>query len=281
MPLLLTLGYLPAMNYRHEFHAGNPADCVKHALLVPLVRAMKRKVAPLFVLDTHAGIGWYDLAGEAAERTGEWREGIGRLRAATDPALADYLGLVGGGTGYPGSPMLVRRLLGDGDRLALCELHPADAVLLRRRFAGDRVVQVHHRDGYEALRALLPPAERRALVLVDPPYERVDEFAVLARALEAGMRRMKSGVFAAWYPVKHRAPVRAFFADLVGRGITDKVACELLWRPALDPARLNGCGLLVINPPFGFVEAAGPVLAALRAGLAAEGEAEVVRLSDE
>jgi 23S rRNA (adenine2030-N6)-methyltransferase len=139
------------MNYRHAFHAGNFADCVKHALLVWLVRAMQRKEAGLFILDTHAGIGAYDLTSEAATRTGEWRAGIGRLVDAPPGALADYVGLVKASDSYPGSPALVRALLRPQDRLVCCELHREDVATLRRRFARDRQVEVHHRDGWEAL----------------------------------------------------------------------------------------------------------------------------------
>lgn len=251
------------MNYRHAYHAGNPADCVKHALLVLLLRLMTRKDKPLFVLDTHAGIGTYDLTGSEAQRTGEWRAGIGRLLAAPPPALADYLGLVQQLGLYPGSPALIRAMLRPGDRLAVCELHPEDEAALKRRYRDDPQIHVHHRDGYEALTALLPPPERRALVLIDPPYERDDEFSRLAMSLESARRKFATGVFAAWYPVKHRAPVGNFFASLADRGIADAIAAELLWRPALDPARLNGCGLLVINSPHGFAAEATIMLAAL------------------
>ena len=275
------------MNYRHHYHAGNFADCVKHALFVALLRAMLRKEKPLFVLDTHAGIGAYDLAAEPAVRTGESRGGIARVIESSAPALADYLALVRrlGGPGpavYPGSPALAQALLRPGDRLALCELHDEDAILARRAFRDDAQVQVHHRDGYAALRALLPPAEKRGLTLIDPPFERVDEFAALAAALEAATRKFPSGVYAAWYPVKHRPPVRAFFDDLAARRIRDIVAAELLLRPPVDPSRLNGCGLLVINPPYRFTEEAAAILEALAACLGIEdGGVSVTRIADE
>ncbi|MFT2094585.1 23S rRNA (adenine(2030)-N(6))-methyltransferase RlmJ [Acidiphilium multivorum] len=270
------------MNYRHAYHAGNAVDCMKHALLVVLLRALTRKEKPLFVLDTHAGIGIYDLAGPEAGRTREWEGGIGKLRTVAPTALADYLGLIPPGLAYPGSPAIARALLRPGDRLALCELHPEDAAVLKRRFRGDPMVQVHARDGYEAVTALLPPPERRALVLIDPPFERPDEFAALATSLDAGRRKFPSGIFAAWYPVKHRTPVCDFAADMTARGIPDIIVCEMLLRPALDPARLNGCGLLVINPPYGFEAAAAPVLEALRAVLGeADASVAITRLARE
>jgi 23S rRNA (adenine2030-N6)-methyltransferase len=268
------------LNYRHAFHAGNFGDCMKHALLVWLVRSFTRKPAPLFVLDTHAGCGRYDLDSGAAQRTGEWREGIGRLLESPKMALADYVGLVRTLGLYPGSPALIRALLRPGDRLACCELHPDDYATLRRGFAQDAQVAVHHRDGWEAVRALLPPNERRGLVLVDPPFESTDEFERLAGGLCAGHERFAHGVFAAWYPIKHRAPVRGFHLTMQESGMRDIVVAELLLREPVDPQRLNGCGLLVINPPWGFETEAPSILDALREQLGGLSYS-VVRLADE
>ena len=186
--------------------------------------------------------------------------------------------------GYPGSPLLIRALLRPDDRLACCELHPDDHTSLRRLFAGDPAVAVHHRDGWEALGALLPPKQRRGLVLIDPPYEATDEFDRLVQGLRTGHARFGTGVFAAWYPIKHRAPVRDFHAALRASGIRDIVAAELLLRAPTDPARLNGSGVLVINPPYRFEAAAAAILAALldRLGAREPGEGtEVIRLVDE
>ncbi|MCX7382480.1 MAG: 23S rRNA (adenine(2030)-N(6))-methyltransferase RlmJ [Alphaproteobacteria bacterium] len=249
------------MNYRHAYHAGNFADCMKHALLVSPRRAMAA------VLDTHAGIGRYDLSAIPAERTGEWRAGIGRLSGVSDPALADYLALVAQLGLYPGSPALIRALLRPQDRLACCELHPEDVRPLRRAFRDDPRVAVHHRDGFEAIGALLPPPERRGLVLIDPPYEAADEFVRVVEAIRLAHRRFPAGVVAAWYPVKSRAQVRGLHGDLRASGIGDVVAAELWLREPVDAARLNGCGLLVVNPPFGFGDAARGILAALLARL--------------
>jgi 23S rRNA (adenine2030-N6)-methyltransferase len=272
------------VNYRHAFHAGNAGDCLKHALLVLLLGALQRKPAPVFVLDTHAGAGAYDLTGEAASRTGEWRSGIGRLLDAPPAALRDYVAAVTRLGLYPGSPVLLRAMLRPGDRMACCELHPEEYAALRRHFAADRQTGVHHRDAWEALGALLPPPERRGLVLIDPPFEAPDEFARLVEGLRRGWSRFPSGVFAAWYPIKHRAPVRACFAAIQASGIRDVVAAELLLRAPLDPARLNGCGLLVVNPPYRFEEQARPLLAALldRLGDREPGEGtDLARLVDE
>ncbi len=251
------------MNYRHAFHAGNFADCFKHALLVWLIRALQRKPGALMILDTHAGAGMYDLAAGPAIRTGEWRQGIARLLDDPPPPLADYLGLVRVIGLYPGSPALARRLLRPQDRLVCCELHPEEYAALRARFAGDRQVSVHHRDAWEALGALLPPAERRGLALIDPPYEAPDEFDRLAAGLRLAQTRFGTGVFAAWYPIKHRAPVRAFHAGLQASGLHDIVAAELWLRAPLDPARFNGCGMVVVNPPYRFAEEAPALLGAV------------------
>ena len=260
------------MNYRHAFHAGNFADCMKHALLVWTVRALGRKPAPFRVLDTHAGAGAYDLDSDEARRGGEWQAGIGRLFDVTEGPLADYAALAreaGAPARYPGSPALVQALLRPEDRLVCVELHPEEHAALRARFRADLRVAVHRRDGWEALRALTPFPERRGLVLMDPPFERPGEFERLSEGLSLVARRFRGAVQAAWYPIKHRAPVRAFHAAVEAAGLRDVVACELWLREPTDPARLNGCGLLVANPPWGFEAEAGGVLAALLDGLGA------------
>ena len=271
------------MNYRHAFHAGNFADCTKHVLLVWLLRALARKPAPFAVLDTHAGTGRYDLSG-AAERTGEWRAGIARLLHAPPAELADYVSLVEAAL-YPGSPVLTRALLRPGDRLICCELHPEDAAGLRREFARDPQVAVHMRDGWAALEGLLPPSgAKRGLVLIDPPYEAGGEHARVAEALGTVARRFTTGIAAAWYPIKHRAPVRALHEAVRLGGVRDVVAAELWLRDPTDPARLNGNGLLVRHPPYRWAEEWPPLLAALleRLGDREAGEGwSVERVTDE
>lgn len=258
------------MNYRHAFHAGNFADCVKHALLVALLDALRAKPKPFAVLDTHAGIGAYDLSAPEPQRTGEWRDGIARAMDSDAAALAPWLGQVrqaGWPATYPGSPALIRALLRPDDRLMLCELHPEDHATLKARFRGDPQVAVHRRDAYEALTALTPFPERRGLVLIDPPFEQDGEFDRLAQGIAALRHRFRAGIVAAWYPVKHRTPVRAFHTALRDAAVPDCIACELTLREPTDPTRLNGCGLLVANPPFGFEATAQAILAALLARL--------------
>jgi 23S rRNA (adenine2030-N6)-methyltransferase len=272
------------MNYRHAYHAGNFADCFKHALLVAMLDSLGRKAAPFFVLDTHAGSGRYDLEAEAARRTAEADTGIRRLLTSTSPALARYLGLVRQLGLYPGSPVLMRAVMREHDRLACCERHPDEAAALRRQFHRDSRVEVHDRSGWEALGALLPPREKRGLVFVDPPFEDRDEFVTLTDGLRRGHRRFSHGVFAAWYPIKQMAACRGFHANLASSGIRDIVAVELHLRETTIPDRLNGCGLAVVNPPFQFEDAARAIVNAVLEGVGA-GEPgagmTVIRLADE
>ncbi|MBS1070460.1 23S rRNA (adenine(2030)-N(6))-methyltransferase RlmJ [Gluconobacter cerinus] len=259
------------MNYRHAYHAGNFADCMKHAILLVLLKSLARKPAGFCVLDTHAGCGQYDLSSEEAQKTGEWKSGIGRLLDSEDPALQDYLSAVRDLGLYPGSPALARHALRPQDQLVACELHPEDVRPLRRLFRDDPQVSIHHRNGYEALRALLPPKDlKRGLVLIDPPFEKLDDFTQCAEAISLIRNRFRAGIVAVWYPIKHRTPVRAFYNALKDAGIRDILACEFLLRPPLDPSRLNGCGMLVVNAPFGFEEDAARVLNALKQGLATD-----------
>ncbi len=275
------------MNYRHAFHAGNFADCMKHALLLWMLDALQRKPAPVFVLDTHAGLGRYDLIAGDAARTGEWRDGIARLLHEPPACLRRYVDAVSaiGADGefiYPGSPLLIYQALRDADRLACCELHPEDAAALKNLFRGEGHAGVHLRDGYEAIRALLPPKEKRCLVLIDPPYEAPGEFERVVAALRDGAARFGHGVYAAWYPIKHRAPVTTFHEAVRHAGLTDVVAAELWLRRPLDPAVLNGCGLLVRNAPYGFEAAAAEMLAALAERLGGDDAGSaVIRLTDE
>jgi 23S rRNA (adenine2030-N6)-methyltransferase len=255
------------MNYRHAYHAGNFADCFKHALLIALLDSFARKPNPYFVLDTHAGAGWYNLDNEASRRTAEAETGIRRLLRSPSPALARYLGFVTQLGLHPGSPALIRAVLREVDRLACCELHPEDAATLRRRFRHDPQVEVHERSGWEALGALLPPKEKRGLVFIDPPFEDRNEFSTLSEGLRRGYGRFGHGIFVAWYPVKPMAAVRGFHRGLASSGIRDIVAVELHLRDTTIPGRLNGCGLMVINPPHEFESQARVIVNAVLEGL--------------
>lgn len=270
------------MNYRHQFHAGNFADVLKHVLLVRLVRALQRKEKGLLYLDTHAGRGRYDLAaaasGDSLARRPEWPEGIGRLwtlpAGAIGSELAEYIekvrefdqragNLASTPRFYPGSPLLMHALARPIDRLALCEMHPAECAALRAELAGESRVTVHEADGYAAVRAQLPPRERRALVLLDPPFESADEFARLAAALAEGLRRFPSGTYAIWYPLTARAKVDAFLNAVRSLAPPPTLAVELDVAGPDAAIKLRGCGLLVLNPPWRFDVEADAVVVAL------------------
>jgi 23S rRNA (adenine2030-N6)-methyltransferase len=272
------------MNYRHAYHAGNFADVVKHVALTRLVEYLKRKDKAFRVIDTHAGVGLYDLSCEEAQKTGEWRGGIGRLLEADLSAdaqalLQPYLEAVaaanprGGVEDYPGSPLLVRQLLRPQDRLSAIELHPQDFQRLKSLFAGDFQVRAIELDGWLALGAHLPPKEKRGLVLVDPPFEQEGEFDRLVDGLSRAHRRWPGGIYALWYPIKDRAAVRRFRERLKVSGIPEilDVAFEVR-RPSPD-ARFDGSGLIVVNPPFVFEKEMLVLLPELNKALAEDRDA--------
>lgn len=250
------------MNYRHAYHAGNFADVMKHATLALVIDYLKQKPTPFRVIDTHAAIGVYDLSSEMAEKTGEWRDGIGRILEAA-PAdgeiaglLAPYLDAVkatngeGALTRYPGSPLVARHLMRRDDMLVVNELHPDDYETLRGLFARDRQVKVLNLDGWNALKALLPPKERRGVVLVDPPFEERGDLERLGKGLREAVRRFATGIFLLWYPIKDPRLIDSFKRTLAGLGLPKVLTAELLLQNPADVAVLNGCGLVIVNPPY-------------------------------
>lgn len=265
------------MNYRHAFHAGNFADVTKHALLSRIIEHLKAKPAPFRVVDTHAGIGRYDLGASEAERTAEWRGGIGRVAEPFGPEveelLAPYRAAVAevrarhGDTAYPGSPAIIRELIRPEDRAVLTELHPEDCALLTERFNRVANVKVLHLDGWTALGSLLPPRERRGLVLIDPPYEVPGELMRAPARLSAALAKWETGIFALWYPIKNPAEIDAFAKTLAAALTRDALRLELtVDRPWNN--RLIGSGLLVVNPPWKLAEEASVLLPALAERLA-------------
>ncbi len=244
------------MNYRHAYHAGNHTEVFKHAALILLLEHLRQKPKPFFVLDTHAGLGLYDLKSPEAGKTGEAEDGIGAVLAHPHAALVRYLSVVKPYTDrglYPGSPAIIADLLRDGDRLAACELHPEDVEVLRANFRRDRRVAVHHRDGYEALPALIPPPERRGLVFIDPPYESRDEALRLGEALVAAVRKWPTGIHAAWYPIKDALIGATIAGALTRAGVPNALRARFLRHP-LDGERLAGGGMIFVNPPWRFAE---------------------------
>lgn len=244
------------MNYRHVFHAGNHTEVFKHSILCLLLLELRKKPKPFTVLDTHAGAAMYDLLSLEAEKTGEARQGIGLVFAKNTPAASAYLEIVrrlnpDGLRCYPGSPAIVQSLLRPDDRLIACELREDDAALLRANFGEDRRISVHRRDGYEAIGAFIPPATRRGLVFIDPPFEQPNEFELLARALNSGIRKWPTGMFLAWYPLKDRAGIWTLRARYRPTSRPPTLCCEFL-RDSLDGVKLAGSGLILCNPPWQF-----------------------------
>ena len=248
------------MNYRHAFHAGNHADVLKHLVLSRLLALLAKKDAPYAYLDSHAGIGLYDLRGDQASRTGEWLEGIQRVWQADDvPALFDdYLGVIralnpdGQLRYYPGSPEVARELSREQDRLQLNEKHPEDGQLLKANMKYDRRVAVHLGEGWHVPRALLPTAQKRAVLLIDPPFEQADELQRCAQAMKESIARMRQAVVAIWYPIKDQRQLKRFYQDLQGTGAPKLLRVELLVHAADNAdVGLNGSGLAIANPPWG------------------------------
>ena len=247
------------MNYRHAFHAGNHADVFKHLVLTRLIALMARKEQPFAYLDTHAGLGLYDLRGDQATRTGEFLEGIARLwQAESLPSLADdYLRVLrrmnpdGELRYYPGSPELARRLVRQQDRVLLNEKHPEDGKLLKDNMKSDRRVAVHLGEGWHVPRALLPVPEKRAVMLIDPPFEQLDELQRCAKAMKEAIGRMRQTVVAIWYPIKDQRQLKRFYQELTSTGAPKLLRVELLVHPVDTPQSLNGSGLAIANPPWG------------------------------
>lgn len=247
------------MNYRHSYHAGNFADVFKHLILVELILALQRKPKPFFYLDTHAGVGCYDLQAEHAQKTREYESGILQLwqQSAISDALSSYWSVVTATNQkqtqlqyYPGSPRIVRSLLRTMDRMILTELHPEEAVQLKREFQGDKQVAVHQLDGYQALKAFLPPLEQRGLVFIDPPFEQIDEFDRIVEQIKMAHTRWSSGIYAIWFPIKDRQRVTKFYQALANISSNPVLLAEFAIFPEDSPLGLNACGMIIINPPW-------------------------------
>jgi 23S rRNA (adenine2030-N6)-methyltransferase len=263
------------MNYRHAFHAGNFGDVLKHAVLARVLVHLAEKPQPFRVIDTHAGAGLYDLTKGEAARTGEWRDGIGRLREqnlADAPArlLAPYLDAVasvnpgGALTHYPGSPLVALSLMRPQDRLTACDIEPAAVAGLRRCLARDRRAKAVAIDGWTAATAYVPPKERRGVVLIDPPFEDRAEFHRLLEVFSAAHRRWPTGTYLLWYPVTAASPVEEFARRLRQAQVPKLLRVEWRWRSEPAARRLTGSGLIIANPPWHLpdeLNVIGPALA--------------------
>ncbi|MFV4846050.1 23S rRNA (adenine(2030)-N(6))-methyltransferase RlmJ [Edwardsiella tarda] len=246
------------LSYRHSFHAGNHADVLKHTVQSLIIEALKEKEKPFLYLDTHAGAGRYLLSGEHAEKTGEYLEGIARLWQQDDlPAeLEPYMMAVrhfnrsGQLRYYPGSPLIARQLLREQDRLHLSELHPSDFPLLRAEFQKDERARVVRENGYQQLKSQLPPASRRGLILIDPPYELKSDYQDVVKGIQEGYKRFATGTYALWYPVVLRQNIKRLVHALEESGIRRILQIELAVRPDSDQRGMTASGMIVINPPW-------------------------------
>jgi 23S rRNA (adenine2030-N6)-methyltransferase len=280
------------MNYLHHYHAGNFADVWKHALLVQIIRGLQRKEKGFLFLDTHAGRGSYDLStalqGDSLERRPEFPDGIGRLWKAQNllPALSDYMETVkrfdrSRGNAdetpkfYPGSPRLAQLYLREQDRLAACELHPTEFAALEDEFFREKGVSMHNLDGYTAVRAMLPPLEKRALVLIDPPFEQQDEFARVLSALTEAQRRLPAATVVVWYPLTQRARADEFLQEVRIARRAPAFSAEIWIAGENSNLKMRGCGLLVVNPPWQIDRELVPTMQALLPILAQDNDAGV------
>lgn len=250
------------LSYRHSYHAGNFADVLKHTVQSLIIEALKQKPKPFVYQDTHSAAGRYHLKDSHGEKTGEYREGIARLWQRSDiPALMEpYMRTVqqlnpnGELAYYPGSPKIAKLLMGQEDKLELTELHPTDFKLLKQEFDRDRKVRVQQMDGYQGLKAMLPPVQRRGLILIDPPYEIKTEYRQAVQGIKAGHKRFATGIYALWYPVLTRSQVNSLCQDLASQEIKNILRIELCVAGDTAGHGMTGSGMLVVNPPWKLFE---------------------------
>ena len=246
------------MNYRHSYHAGNFADAFKHIVLIELIQCLLKKDSAFCYLDTHAGIGCYNLLSAPSQTTFEFKTGVRKLFRHPQPPnfIEPYLSCVKKLNQdnvlktYPGSPWFARQFLRPQDRMVLCELHPEDFKTLKQFFRTDTQTAVHHHDGYQGLKAFLPPKERRGLVLIDPPYENPHEFLSIPDIVSRALERWETGIYAVWYPIKTGASAKQFHRALAEKIQKPILITELCIHPDDVSAGLNGSGMAIINPPY-------------------------------
>lgn len=248
------------MNYKHLFHAGNFADVFKHIILITLIQALSRKETPFCYLETHAGAGLYDLQSEAAQKNKEFNEGIAKFYSenSSNPVISEYLSCVKKMNAsdpqllrfYPGSPLIAQYFLRTQDKMILCELQNDSYLELKKLFRNNKQVAVHQQDGYLGLKSFLPPKERRGLILIDPPYEKQEELSSLVKILKETIQRFETGVYSIWYPIKQRSLIEIFHKEIKATLTKPVLVAELSLHPEDLPFHLNGCGMLIVNPPW-------------------------------
>jgi 23S rRNA (adenine2030-N6)-methyltransferase len=277
------------MNYRHAFHAGNHADVLKHIVLSRLIEHLNKKGKAFRIIDLHAGIGVYDLTCEAAVRTGEWRQGVGRfydedgarlpLPETAEALISPWRTVISAVNGegalrnYPGSPEFARQLMRKSDHLMLNELHPADFASLRERYGHLLGVTLTELDAAIAIKAQLPPRERRGLILLDPPYEREDERERSLKALRDGLQRFATGVFCLWYPITGDGLSDAMVDGIRAMQAPKSLNVDLTVRAVMQDGGLAGSGLVIVNAPWLLDEELGILVPALRDRMAQAPEA--------
>lgn len=249
------------MNYRHTYHAGNFADVFKHCVLIMLAQSLFKKNSPILFLDTHAGVGEYDLISEIAQKTREYENGIARIYELPNcpSVIQPYLDIVRAFNShaktlrfYPGSPLILRKLTRAQDHMILTELHQEDIQALKRYFYQDQQVAVHHMDGYQALKAFLPPKHGRGLILIDPPFEEKNEFAQIIAGLQTALKRFSNGIYLVWYPIKDLIEVKNFYTKLKSIKCKNILTTELAINKNIENSGLTSCGLAIINAPWKF-----------------------------
>ncbi|HDX1038591.1 TPA: 23S rRNA (adenine(2030)-N(6))-methyltransferase RlmJ [Pasteurella multocida] len=268
------------LSYRHSFHAGNHADVLKHLVLMLIIENLQQKEKGFYYLDTHAGVGRYRLFSEEAEKTAEFEQGIARLWQRNDlpEEVARYIKLIKqvnyGGKAlryYAGSPLIAAKMLRPQDRALLTELHPSDYPLLRNNFKEFDNVTTKRDNGFQQLKATLPPKERRGLVLIDPPYELKEDYDLVVNAIEEGYKRFATGIYAIWYPVVLRQQTKRILKGLEKTGIRKILQIELAVRPDSDQRGMTASGMIVINPPWTLTQQMQNILPYLTNVLVPEG----------
>ncbi|MCL7832111.1 23S rRNA (adenine(2030)-N(6))-methyltransferase RlmJ, partial [Pasteurella multocida] len=268
------------LSYRHSFHAGNHADVLKHLVLMLIIENLQQKEKGFYYLDTHAGVGRYRLFSEEAEKTAEFEQGIARLWQRDDlpEEVARYIKLIKqvnyGGKAlryYAGSPLIAAKMLRPQDRALLTELHPSDYPLLRNNFKEFDNVTTKRYNGFQQLKATLPPKERRGLVLIDPPYELKEDYDLVVNAIEEGYKRFATGIYAIWYPVVLRQQTKRILKGLEKTGIRKILQIELAVRPDSDQRGMTASGMIVINPPWTLTQQMQNILPYLTNVLVPEG----------
>jgi len=257
------------MNYRHIYHSGNFADVFKHCILIMLAQSLLKKDNPIFFLDTHAGIGKYDLTSEVAQKTREYENGVARIYnlhncLSTIQTYQNIIHAINAHTKalrfYPGSPLIMRQLMRTQDYMILTELHQEDVKLLKHCFHRDQQVAVHLANGYQGLKAFLPPKHGRGLILIDPPFEEKNEFEQITTGLQIALKRFPKGIYMIWYPIKDPIEIKDFYKKLKTIECKDILAIELTISKNIVNFGLTSCGLIIINVPWQFELELNPVV---------------------